>query len=79
MVLVRSDLNQITFISLSMSLDMYKQIAQKNWAVYDEDIPVVEYNDLLLVIKNFKTSLEEYHGLMLNMERYIYFDQYKYE
>lgn len=79
MVLVRSDLNQITFISLSMSLDIYKQIAQKNWAVYDEDIPIVEYNDLLLVIKNFKKSLDEYLGLMQNMEKYIYFDNYKYE
>lgn len=78
-LLVRSDLNQMTFITLSMSLDIYKQISQKNWALFDEDIPKVVYKDLLLVIKNFKKSLDEYRELKLNLERYIYFDNYKYD
>lgn len=79
LLLVRSDMKQPLFIALGMSLNIYKQIATKNWAILGEDSPIIEYENLLLVIKNFKKSLEDYSRVKRDMERFIYFDNYKYE
>ncbi|WP_028908648.1 hypothetical protein [Xylanibacter ruminicola] len=72
--LVRSDLNQITFITLSKSLDIYHQLSEKNWALENDDNPNAKYEDLKLVLRNYKQSLEDYQGIMLNLKRYVYFD-----
>ncbi len=72
--IVRSDLNQITFITLSKSLDIYHQLSQKNWALASGDSPNVKYEDLKLVLNNYKQSLKEYRELMLNLKNYVYFD-----
>lgn len=72
--LIRSNISQLTFITLSKSLDIYHQLSEKNWALENEDSPNVIYEDLKHVLRNYKQSLEEYLGIMLYLKRYVYFD-----
>ena len=43
--------------------------------MYNTDAPQVEYNDLLLVIENFKKSLDEFDNLIGDIDNYIYIKQ----
>ncbi len=72
---LRKDVVNINMFSLALSIDIYTQIAQKNWAMYNTDAPQVEYNDLLLVIENFKKSLDEFDNLIGDIDNYIYIKQ----
>ena len=58
--------------SLALSIRYLYTNSSKNWAMYNTDAPQVEYNDLLLVIENFKKSLDEFDNLIGDIDNYIY-------
>lgn len=72
--LLCQDVVPAALIIMTMSLDIYNQIKQKNWALYNNDEPKVEYDDLLLVIRNFKKSLIDYKCILDETEKYVYID-----
>jgi hypothetical protein len=60
------------FILQTKCLDIYTQLAQKNWALYGNDSREVEKKDLQLVLRNFKDSLEIIKSIVEKTEQYVY-------
>lgn len=71
-ILLKRDVAPMLFVFLTLSLDIYTQLSQKNIALYGSDLREVEVDDLQLVVGNYKKSLEDLRGLINTTERYIY-------
>lgn len=72
LILLHKEVMPMDFILQTKCLDIYTQLAQKNWALYGNDSREVEKKDLQLVLRNFKDSLEIIKSIVEKTEQYVY-------
>lgn len=72
LILLHKEVMPMDFILQTKCLDIYTQLAQKNWALYGNDSREVEKSDLQLVLNNFKISLDIIKSIVERTEQYVY-------